>query len=238
VKKSEILQAIEQNILSPDPGKIRQAVAQLKKSEASPEEALKALTRGMEQARLRFQEKQSPLPDLLISLDAFRDGLRKIQPFLQGKKGSAGLPAIVIGVVEGDVHDMGKNIIAGILEVSGYPVKDLGKDVRPDDFLDAVREEKAGILALSSMMSTPLDNMREVILWARKLNPEIRILVGGAALDETLAGRLGADGYAENAGLVTGEVARLLGVKQPAGSVVDTLKAVPVPAAALPLPRR
>jgi len=208
----EILRSIEENILSPDPGRIRRAVARLKKGEAPPREALAALTRGMERARRRFQEKQIPLPDLLLSVDAFRDGLRTIQPLLESaRRAPAAHASVVIGVVEGDVHDLGKNIVAGILEVSGYRVLDLGRDVKRDDFLEAVQAEKPAVLALSSMMSTPLDNMREVVRWARRLHPEVRVLVGGAALDEALAAKLGADGYAEDAGRVTEEVRRLLG---------------------------
>lgn len=217
MNRKEALRNIEEATLSPDPERIRLAFAQLTRGATAPEEALKALTRGVERARKRFQEKQLPLPELLLSVDAFRQGLGRLKPLLKGKKRPQAGASIVIGVVEGDVHDMGKNIIAGILEVWGYRVRDLGRDVRRDDFLDAIRKEKARILALSSMMSTPLDNMREVIGWARKLHPGIRILVGGAALDETLAAKLGADGYAKDAGTVAEEVRRLLGRGKQAG---------------------
>jgi methanogenic corrinoid protein MtbC1 len=118
--------------------------------------------------------------------------------------------AVVIGVVEGDVHDMGKNIVAGVLEASGYRVVDLGKDVPRDRFLESLKKTKASLLALSTMMSTPLENMRDVIEWVRRLHPEVKILVGGAPLDERLARSIGADGYAEGAADVPGEAARVL----------------------------
>jgi dimethylamine corrinoid protein len=191
VSKNKILQSIEETILVPAPGKIRKVLLEATEKEMSPDAVLKALTRGMERVRHSFQDKTSTLPDLLLSVDAFRDGLRQMKPLPVKGNTSRQDPSIVIGVVEGDVHD-------------------LGRDVPRDRFLDAVRDRRADVLALSSMMSTPLDSMREVIRWARKLHPGIRILVGGAALDETLAAKLGADGYAENAGGAAGEIRRVL----------------------------
>jgi dimethylamine corrinoid protein len=212
MSRNEILRSIEEGILSPAPGKIRTLFQRLDRKNASPEEALKALVRGMEQARTRFQEKKGHLPDLLLSVDAFREGVRQVRPLLTGRQVSPGRKTIVIGVVEGDVHDMGKNIVAGVLEVGGYAVHDLGRDVKRDAFLEAVEKKRADILALSSMMSTPLENMREVIRWARKIRPDIRVVAGGAALDPALAGKLGADGYAEHAGFVIEEIRRVLGI--------------------------
>ncbi len=214
MNKRQVLRAIEEATLSPDPDRIRVALARLPHGEATPEEALEALTRGVERARGLFQDRSLSLPELLVSVDVFREGLARLKPLLGGRTRPRRGASIVIGVVEGDVHDMGKNIVAAILEVSGYRVVDLGADVKPEDFLEAVRKERARILALSSMMSTPLDRMRDVIGWARKLEPGVRVLVGGAALDETLAARMGADGYAECAGTVADEVARLLGSKR------------------------
>jgi len=211
VNKHQVLQSVEEATLSRDPERIRATLARRTESEATPEEALEALTRGMERARTLFQDRRLPLPELLLTLDVFREGLGLLKPLLHGKTRPKRGASIVIGVVEGDVHDLGKNIIAAILEMSGYRVRDLGKDVKRDAFLEAVREERARILAISSMMSTPLDNMRELIAWARKLSPAMGVLVGGAALDQTLAVKLGADGYAADAGTVVGEVGRLLG---------------------------
>jgi len=120
---------------------------------------------------------------------------------------------IVIGVVEGDVHDMGKNIVAAVLEASGYPVYDLGKDVPRDTFLESIEKTRASLVALSTMMSTPLENMRDIIRWVRKLHPTTGILVGGAPLDERLAKAMGADGYAEGAADVPEEAERVLGLR-------------------------
>ena len=108
---------------------------------------------------------------------------------------------------------MGKNIVAGVLEAAGYQVLDLGKDVPRDRFLEALEETKASLLALSTMMSTPIENMRDVIRWVRKLHPEVKILVGGAPLDERLARAVGADGYAEGAPDVPGEAERVLALR-------------------------
>ncbi len=132
---------------------------------------------------------------------------------------------VVIGVVEGDTHDMGKNIVAAVLEASGYRVVDVGRDVPRDVFLSALEETRASILALSTMMSTPLENMREVIQWTRRLHPDVKILVGGAPLDERIAAALGADGYAESAVTAPEEASRLVAKTRRA------VKAAPAPKA-------
>jgi len=180
--------------------------------EVDPEAILGAMTAGMEKARKELKEGRCSIPEFLLCIDAFRKGVH----CLKGTK--AEVPrkadAVVIGVVEGDVHDMGKNIVAGVLEASGYRVVDLGKDVPRDKFLESLEKTNASVLALSTMMSTPIENMRDVIRWVRKLHPEVKILVGGAPLDERLAKAIGADGYAEGAPDVPGEAERVLALRE------------------------
>jgi methanogenic corrinoid protein MtbC1 len=208
VAKPKSLKELEQVILSRNPARVKEVLSKLDSTSVSPDEILGAMTAGMEKARKRLKEGACSIPEFLLCIDAFRLGVGHL------KKSSANLPmrddAVVIGVVEGDVHDMGKNIVAGVLEASGYRVVDLGKDVPRDRFLESLKKTKASLLALSTMMSTPLENMRDVIEWVRRLHPEVKILVGGAPLDERLARSIGADGYAEGAADVPGEAARVL----------------------------
>ena len=209
--KPKILKEIEEVILSRSPAGVEKVFAKLDPAAVSGDDILGAMTAGMEKARRKLKEGQCSIPEFLLCIDAFRQGVEHL------KKANAPMPekehAVVIGVVEGDVHDMGKNIVAGVLEASGYRVLDLGKDVPRDRFLEALDETRAPLLALSTMMSTPLDNMRDVIRWVRKLHPEVKILVGGAPLDERLAQAIGADGYAEGAADVPGEAERVLAVE-------------------------
>lgn len=215
MSKKKILQELEHRILSPVPGKIEEAFPELEKGLLSSKEVLKALTRGIEKAREQYVAGQRSIPELLLSVDAFRNGVRLLQPFSPDNGTVHTGQGVVIGVVEGDVHDMGKNIVAGILEASGYPVYDTGRDVPREVFLEALEKTGASLLALSSMMSTPLENMQDVIQWVRKLYPNTTVLVGGAALDEELAGFLGADGYTESAAKVPEEIRKILGKKRP-----------------------
>jgi 5-methyltetrahydrofolate--homocysteine methyltransferase len=109
-----------------------------------------------------------------------------------------GLP-LVIGVVRGDPHDMGKSIVAGVYKAYGYNVIDLGCQVPADEFVQAVLENDAGILALSAMMSTTMGEMLDIVREVKERSPATAVMVGGAPLDRALAVEYGADGYAESA---------------------------------------
>ncbi len=203
-----MLKQIEEVILSRNPARVEEIFSTIEPDSLAPDAILGAMAAGMEKARRELKEGRCSIPEFLLCIDAFRQGV----VLLKGM--NARVPqkesTVVIGVVEGDVHDMGKNIVAGLLEARGYRVHDLGKDVPRDRFLETLKETKASLLALSTMMSTPIDNMRDVIEWVRKLHPDVKILVGGAPLDDRLARAIGADGYAEGAPDVPGEVERVL----------------------------
>lgn len=230
VKGKDLLHALEEAVFHRDSATLGSLLAGLDGGKVTAAEAVCALARGMERVRGLLRDRQVSIPEFLLSIDVFREGLRKIagaaEQDLSGRmeaRHDGENRTVVIGVVEGDTHDMGKNIVAAVLEASGYRVVDVGRDVPKDVFLSALKETKASILALSTMMSTPLENMREVIQWTRRLHPDVKILVGGAALDERIAAALGADGYAESAVTAPEEASRLL------GKVRRTAKAAPVP---------
>lgn len=206
--RPKILKEIEEVILSRSPARVEKVFSRIDSASVSPNEILEAMTAGMEKARRKLKEGECSVPEFLLCIDAFRQGVGH----LKGTR--ADVPrkeeAVVIGVVEGDVHDMGKNIVAGVLEAAGYQVNDLGRDVPRARFLEALDETHASLLALSTMMSTPIENMRDVVRWVRQIHPEVKILVGGAPLDARLAKAIGADGYAEGAADVPGEAERVL----------------------------
>jgi len=212
VSKPKILKEIEEVILSRNPTRVEKVFSKLDSASVSPDAILGAMMAGMEKARRKLKDGECSIPEFLLCIDAFRQGVSHL------KDANADVPrkeeAVVIGVVEGDVHDMGKNIVAGVLEAAGYQVHDLGKDVSRERFLEALDETHASLLALSTMMSTPIENMRDVVRWVRQLHPEVKILVGGAPLDEMLAKAIGADGYAEGAADVPGEAERVLALRE------------------------
>jgi len=163
---------------------------------ASAQSVIDTLNRAMEQSRDGLKNASLSVPEFLLAMDAFREGLSLIkQPDEKtGKQGRR----VLIGVVEGEVHDLGKNIVAAVLENSGFQVINPGELTR-DRALDAIDEHRPCLVALSAMMSTCIPAMQDTIAWVRKLHPEVRIMVGGAALDEALAASIGAHGYAESA---------------------------------------
>jgi len=166
--------------------------------DVSAGQLLAALNRGIENARKKFKLGEYAIPDFLLAIDAYRRGTAYLKDrFPMGDNASA--PGIVIGVVEGDVHDLGKNIVSAVLEASGYRVMDVGRNVPNQSFFEAIESFRPQVLALSTMMSTTLENMERLIAQARRSYPEIIIFVGGAPFDPDLARRIGADGYAENA---------------------------------------
>lgn len=151
----------------------------------------------LESVRKRLMSNDSSIPEFLLTLDCVLGGLDRIRSF-PGFTPRVNC-TIVIGVVEGDPHDLGKNVITGIYRACGYRVIDLGRNVPREAFTKAMRNEGAALLALSAMMSTTMVVMRDIIRDARILTPTAKIIVGGAPLSAELACDFGADIYAESA---------------------------------------
>jgi 5-methyltetrahydrofolate--homocysteine methyltransferase len=140
------------------------------------------------------------LPQLILAGEAMRAAVAHIRPLLAEHRAKElhGTP-LIIGTVEGDIHDIGKNIVAIVLENQGFDVKDLGKNVSPDRFVSAVSETHAPIVALSALMTTTMPAMEKTVTRLRENHPGIAIMVGGAVVTQTFADRIGADGYAKEA---------------------------------------
>ena len=213
MNKKDILIDLEQSVLSKNPDVTNRALQAVKEKKYPADEILKALTNGIEKARVGFKDDRYSIPDLLLAIDAYHLGVKFLKEYpssadaIEEKKSQR---QVVIGVAQGDVHDMGKNIVAAVLEASGYCVHDTGRDTPNEVFLEKLESTQADILAISTMMSTPIDNMAELIRMVRKMYPQTVIIVGGAPFDIKLARQIGAHGYAENAILVPEETKRVL----------------------------
>ena len=146
-----------------------------------------------------YENKTVYLPQLLMSAEAAKSAFEVIKAFMSGSQKSQGKGPFVIATVEGDIHDIGKNIVKLILENYGFDVVDLGKDVSPKSILDAVVKAKAKFVGLSALMTTTLPSMAKTAELIRKNLPEVKILVGGAVLNEDYAREIGADKYAKDA---------------------------------------
>lgn len=159
----------------------------------------KGLADGMERAGQLFEDEEYFIPELLMCSDAMYAGLEVLKPHL--KKAGEKKGKVVIGVVEGDTHDIGKNLVRIMLETGGFDVVDLGRDVPPQRFVDTAREVDANIIALSTLMTTTMDGMGQVIriLQDENIRDGYKVIVGGGPISPGFAKKIGADGYAVNA---------------------------------------
>ncbi|EIW19792.1 MULTISPECIES: corrinoid protein [Pelosinus] len=162
----------------------------------------KGLSAGMEVAGRLFEEEEYFIPELLMCSDAMYAGLSVLKPHLKAKEGAAEEKVkIVIGVIEGDTHDIGKNLVKILLETSGYEIIDLGRDISPQKFIDTAKEQDAKIIAISTLMTTTMDGLAEVIrlLQQQDIREQFKVMIGGAPVSQAFADKIGADSYAVNA---------------------------------------
>ena len=169
------------------------------------------LSVGMIQAGEAYNNKEYFVPELLMCADALYAGLDILKPAIAASGRTAEVKgSIVLGVVEGDVHDIGKNLVKMMFEVAGWNVYDLGKDVPLDKFVEEQLKTDSDVVGLSALMTTSMLAMPVVIAKIRAKNPKVRILVGGAPVNPEVAEKYGADGYAKTAGTAVDEAINLL----------------------------
>jgi 5-methyltetrahydrofolate--homocysteine methyltransferase len=173
----------------------------------------KGLIPGMEKLGNDFGKGEIFLPELLIGAAAMQASLALIKPLLKSEdlKSKA---TIVIGTVWGDVHDIGKNIVAWMMEGAGFNVIDLGVDVAPEKFVEAIKMKTPQILALSALLTTSSPQIGIVIrlLTEKGLRDKVKVIIGGASIDQAFAERVGADGYAVDAASAVTKARELLGI--------------------------
>ncbi|MDR3325088.1 MAG: corrinoid protein [Spirochaetaceae bacterium] len=160
----------------------------------------RGLAKGMERAGKLFEEEEYFVPELIICADAMNAGIDVLKPHLSGGALSVKRRA-VIGVIEGDTHDIGKNLVKMMLESAGFEMTDLGRDVPASVFVDKAVEADAELILLSSLMTTTMDAMADVVrlLVERGIRERFKVAVGGGPISQAFADRIGADGYGKNA---------------------------------------
>ena len=168
---------------------------------------------AMDEVGRRYECGDYFLPEMLISARAMKEALALLRPRLVATDVK---PAgtVVAGTVKGDLHDIGKNLVCMMLEGAGFEVRDLGVDVAPETFVDAVKGGEVNLIALSALLTTTLPNMKVTIeqLKAAGLRGKVGVMVGGAPVNDKLATEIGADGYAEDAAGAVALARRLAGV--------------------------
>jgi corrinoid protein of di/trimethylamine methyltransferase len=170
------------------------------------------LAHGMEIVGEMYERQEYFVPEVLMCADALYKGLDILRPHVP-KETSGSVSQVVIGSIQGDVHDIGKNIVKMMFDVAGWEVYDLGRDVPLENFVKEQLRTDAEVVAMSAMMTTTMLGMKKVIKMIKEKNPDVAIMLGGAPVTKDVAAIFGADGYAESAGNAVAEgikmVARL-----------------------------
>jgi 5-methyltetrahydrofolate--homocysteine methyltransferase len=146
-----------------------------------------------------FEQKKYFLPQLISSANAMKLAIDHLEPLLERKNDGETLPTIVVATVEGDIHDIGKNLVVLMLKNYGYNVLDLGKDVPAEDIVDTAINENAAIIGLSALMTTTMMRMQDVVELCKEKGCTSKVIIGGACITESFAGEIGADGYSKDA---------------------------------------
>lgn len=170
------------------------------------------LTKGMERAGQLFEEEEYFVPELLMCADAMNAGIDILKPHIK-VDASREKKKAVIGVIEGDTHDIGKNLVKLMMETSGLEVIDLGRDIPAAEFVERAKAEKADLICISTLMTTTMDAMADVItiLKEQGIRDQFKVMIGGGPISSGFATKIGADGYSRNAAEASRLAAELTG---------------------------
>jgi corrinoid protein of di/trimethylamine methyltransferase len=185
---------------------------------ANPSELLsKYMIPAMDEVGKRFECNEYFVPELLIAARAMKTSLALLTPQLTAA-GAEAVGRVVIGTVQGDLHDIGKNLVASMLEGGGFQVVDLGVDVPASKFVDAAKEKEGSILAMSALLTTTMTQMRAVVqaLESAGIREKTKVMIGGAPITQQYAEEIGADGYSDNASGAVALARKLVGQVQAA----------------------
>jgi 5-methyltetrahydrofolate--homocysteine methyltransferase len=181
----------------------------------SPQKILsEALVPAMQVVGDKFRCNEVYVPEVLVAARAMKKSLGLLKPLLT-QTGAKPVGTAVIGTVKGDLHDIGKNLVGMMLEGAGFEVIDLGADVAPDKFVQAAKDTKAQIVGISTLLTTTMLGMKDVLhaLERANLRAKVKVMVGGAPVTQNFADELGADGYGESAAEAVDKAKELLGIK-------------------------
>lgn len=172
------------------------------------------MVKAMEEIGRRFEEGKVFVPNLLISARAMRGALDILKPLLKGDP-TVFLGKIAIGTVKGDLHDIGKNLVASMFEGCGFEVINLGVDVDSDKFVQSIQENNVDIICMSALLTTTMNYMKEVIaaIESAGFRDKVKIMVGGAPVNDTFARVIGADAYTSNANAAVAKAKELIDSK-------------------------
>jgi corrinoid protein of di/trimethylamine methyltransferase len=203
MSNERLFEEMTQAVISGLPDKARQLADEALRGGVDPLEAIElGFKPGMEVVGEGFDKGELFIPDLMMAGEAMKVGIATLEPELMKRKQARQvLGRVVIGTVEGDIHEIGKTLVATMLAAAGFEVRDLGVDVSAQEFVDAVRDTNANVVGLSALLTTTILNQEAVIqaLTEAGLREQVKVIIGGVPANPEWADEIGADAYAENA---------------------------------------
>lgn len=213
MEKETLFQSISQALVEFETEKVAELAAEtLQQNIPAYETITEGLIPGMNEVSRLYEEEEYFLPEVLMCSDSFNAGLEVVQPHLD--KDSLEKPIkMVIGVIEGDTHDIGKNLVRILSGASGFEIYDLGRDVPLERFIEKAEETQSDMICMSTLMTTTMDGMKTVIdrLIERNLRDKYKVLIGGGPISQTFCDKIGADLYASDASSAVRKAKEIMG---------------------------
>ncbi len=211
--ETTVLGQLKQAVMDGDEDAAVQAAENAVAAGIDPQKAImEGLAAGMAEMGRLYEEGECYVPELMVSSEALYAGLAVLRPLLAGSAAEGvSKGVVVIGAVQGDIHDIGKNLVKMMLEVNGLEVHDLGRDVQMELFVEESQRVGADLLCLSALMTTTIIAIKDYLPEFKAKLPKTKIMIGGAPLNQHLADEWGADGYGENAMEAARVALRLVG---------------------------
>jgi 5-methyltetrahydrofolate--homocysteine methyltransferase len=212
-KKMADLNAIQEAIVACDEAKVKSLVEKALAENVPASDILnKGLISGMDIVGDRMENGDMFIPEVLMAAQAMSSSVEILKPFLAEGEGAQGA-SVIIGTVKGDLHDIGKNLVAMMIESSGMTVYNLGVDISPEEFVKHIKEKNASIVCLSALLTTTMPMMKQTIdaITEAGLRDAVKIMVGGAPVTQAFAESINADGFAPDAGSAAKLVKTMVG---------------------------
>lgn len=214
-RKEEIIKLLSDNVLEMEEDEVIELSQEYVELGYPVEEAItNGLIDGMNRAGVLYDEEEYFITDILLCSDAMYAGIDVMKPYMEDKAEESKKVKAVIGVVEGDTHDIGKNLVKIMMETAGFEMIDLGRDVTKEQFIETIKKENADLLCMSTLMTTTMSSMEEVIEELKKegLRESLKVMIGGGPISKRFADKIGADGYSANAVEAVKLANRLMGL--------------------------
>ena len=209
--KEELFEKLKNGVVEYQEEEVREASQQaLDDGYDALEMIMDGLAAGMEIVGDLYDRNEYFVPEVLMCADALYAGLDILRPHVPEKEDNVNAQ-VVIGSIQGDVHDIGKNLVKMMFDVAGWDVHDLGRDVPLEKFVEEQLRTDSEVVAMSAMMTTTMLGMKKVIKMIKEKNPDVAIMLGGAPVTQDVANLFGADGYAESAGNAVSEGIKMIG---------------------------